>query len=57
MTVVISDRLYDGLSKVSKDKTYKLFNPYNGVHIILPRKFKPSITLIEKKFNQFNQFN
>lgn len=57
LTVVISDRLYDGLSKVSKDKTYKLFNPYNGVHIILPRKFKPSITLIEKKFNQFNQFN
>lgn len=48
LTIVISDRLYDGLSNVGKDRTYKLFNPYNGVPIILPRKFKPDIALIER---------
>lgn len=56
-TVVISDRLYDGLSGEGKDRTYELFNPYNKGHIIMPRKFKPDITLIEKKFNLFNQYN
>lgn len=56
-TVVISDRLYDGLSNDGKDRTYGLFNPYNKVRIIMPRKFKPDIALLEKKFYLFNQYN
>lgn len=55
-TVVISDRLYDGLSNDGKDRTYGLFNPYNKVRIIMPRKFKPDNALLEKKFNLFRVY-
>lgn len=57
LRVVISDRLYDGLNNGEKEKAYGLFSPYNGTHITLPKKFKPDILFIERKYTLFNLNN
>ena len=53
LRVIISDKLYDGLKGKDKDKTYEIFNPYNGKNIMLPKKFKPNIEFIEKQYTKF----
>ena len=53
LRVIISDKLYDGLRGKDKDKTYEIFNPYNGKNIMLPKKFKPNIEFIEKQYTKF----
>lgn len=53
LKVVISDKMYEGLRGEDKDKTYSFFNPYNGIAITMPRKFKPNLTLIEEHFSKF----
>ena len=53
LRVIISDKLYDGLRGKDKDKTYEIFNPYNGKNIMLPKKFKPNIEFIEKQYSKF----
>ena len=53
LRVVISDKLYDGLKGEDKDKTFEIFNPYNGREIKLPKKFKPNIEFIEKQYTKF----
>ena len=53
LNVIVSERLYDELHGEDKDKTYKFFNPYNGVSISLPKKFKPNISFIEEHYHQF----
>ena len=53
LRVIISDKLYDGLRGKDKDKTYEIFNPYNGKNIMLPKKFKPNIEFIEKQYAKF----
>lgn len=57
LRVEISDRMYDGLRGEEKDKTYSFFNPYNGVAISLPRKFKPKIEFIEVHYDKFLKAN
>lgn len=53
LRVIISDKLYDGLRGKDKDKTYEIFNPYNGKNIMLPKKFKPNTEFIEKQYTKF----
>ena len=53
LRVEISERMYDGLRGEDKDKTYSFFNPYNGVQITLPRKFKPNLAFIEEHYSKF----
>ena len=53
LRVIISDKLYDGLRGKDKDRTYEIFNPYNGKNIMLPKKFKPNIEFIEKQYTKF----
>lgn len=51
--VEISDKMYDELRGEDKDKTFSFFNPYNGIKITLPRKFKPNISFLETHYLKF----
>jgi len=53
LKVVISDKLYDDLRGEDRNKTYNLFNPFNGQKITLPKKFKPNIEFIEMHYSKF----
>ena len=57
LKVDISNRMYDALRGEDKDKTYSFFNPYNGIKITLPRKFKPNQIFIEEKYDIFKKAN
>lgn len=57
LRVEVSERMYDGLRGEDKDKTYSFFNPYNGMQITLPRKFKPNPNFIEEKYDKFKKAN
>ena len=53
LRIEISERMYDGLKGEDKDKTHSFFNPYNGVQITLPRKFKPNLAFVEEHYAKF----
>lgn len=57
LTVVISERLYEDLRGGDREKTFSIFNPYNGKPIALPKKFKPDMTLIDKSYERFLKVN
>lgn len=57
LTVVVSDRLYDGLRGEDKDKTFSFFNQYHESKITLPRKFKPNIDFLDEHFRKFIDAN
>lgn len=53
LKVEVSDRIYEGLRAKDRDRTYSFFNPYDGVEITLPRKFKPNLEFIEEHYTKF----
>lgn len=57
LEVVVSDRLYDGLRGVAKKNAYDIFSKYAGSTIATPKKFKPELELVEKKYQTFLKAN